>query len=76
MDTDVLLTEAEAAKRLCAKPQTLNKWRTRKRGPAYIKISGKIRYKASDVQAFIDASRIDPRTQARRGSARGRRGSR
>jgi hypothetical protein len=65
MDSNVLLTEAEAAKRLFAKPQTLNKWRTRGRGPAYLKLAGKVRYRAADLEAFIEASRVVPGNRKR-----------
>ena len=55
-----VLTEAQAAKVIEAKPMTLNKWRCRGRGPVYYKLSGKIRYRMSDLQAFIDAARVIP----------------
>jgi hypothetical protein len=60
MDTDEILTEREAAAKLYAKTGTLTKWRTRGRGPAYLKLSGKIRYKLSDLEAYIEASRVVP----------------
>jgi hypothetical protein len=58
--TGELLTEREAADRLLMKPQTLTKWRCRKRGPRYVRLGGKVRYRAGDVQAFIDAGVVDP----------------
>ncbi len=57
---DPILTEAEAAARLYAKPCTLNKWRTRRKGPAYLRLGGKVRYRLSDIEAFIEASRVEP----------------
>jgi len=65
MDTTIL-TEKEAAKRLFARPDTLRKWRTRGRGPVYLKLSGKVRYQAEDIEAFIQASRVEPGTKKRR----------
>jgi predicted site-specific integrase-resolvase len=65
MDSDIMLTEKEAAKRLFAKPQTLNKWRVRGRGPVYLKLAGKVRYRLDDIKAFIEASRIDPAKRRR-----------
>jgi hypothetical protein len=70
MDAPVLLTEKEAAKRLLARPMTLTKWRQRGRGPAYLKLSGKVRYRADDLERFIEASRVVPTKQKRRRRAR------
>lgn len=67
MESTALLTEQEAAKKLIAKPATLTKWRHRGRGPAFLKLSGKIRYRLSDIEDFIQASRHVPReTRSRR----------
>jgi predicted site-specific integrase-resolvase len=65
MDT-AILTEKEAAKRLFARPDTLRKWRTRGRGPTYLKLSGKIRYRADDLEKFIEQSRVVPSERKRR----------
>jgi len=59
-DFQALLTESQAAKRLGARPTTLNKWRTRNKGPAYLKLAGKVRYRAADIEAFIEGSRVIP----------------
>jgi hypothetical protein len=66
MATAELLSEKEAAKRLLAKPMTLTKWRQRGRGPAYLKLSGKIRYRVDDVERFIEAARVVPGDGKRR----------
>jgi predicted site-specific integrase-resolvase len=63
MDTTIL-TEKEAAKRLFARPDTLRKWRGR--GPVYMKISGKIRYRSDDLEKFIEQSRVVPSERKRR----------
>jgi hypothetical protein len=61
------LTEAEAAKYIGAKQETLTKWRYRGTGPAFLKLCGKIRYQISDLDAFIQASRhIPERRRAKR----------
>lgn len=79
MEANILLTEAQAAKILQAKPMTLNKWRCRRKGPPYLKLSGKVRYRMDDLTAFIESSRIVPTDRkATRGTSRRRlrRGSR
>ena len=55
-DDYVLLTEAEVAKMLRMATKTLQKRRCEKRPPAYVKLNGVIRYRASDVKAYIDSS--------------------
>lgn len=68
-----------ASKGYDLKPQTLRAWRHRGKGPAYVKPpgTGKIRYRIIDLDAFVEAGRVVPaKKKPRRGSARGRRGSR
>jgi len=58
---DELLTTADVAGRLGVPPRTLEQWRYLGRGPAYIKVGNKsVRYRQSDIDAFLDAHRIDP----------------
>jgi len=55
---DPLLNDIAAAKMLAISPITLSTWRSTKRYPlAYLKIGGCVRYRQSDVLAFI-ASRL------------------
>jgi hypothetical protein len=56
----VLLTEAEAAKKILAKAQTLRAWRHRRMGPPYLKLTGQIRYRLDDLEKFIEQSRVVP----------------
>lgn len=63
------LTEAEASRYLTAaglptQAQTLRAWRYRGRGPAYLHPEGKIRYRESDLNAFLENSRVVPQRQA------------
>jgi predicted DNA-binding transcriptional regulator AlpA len=53
-----LLTEAQAAARLTISPATMRAWRATKRAasPAYCRIGGAVRYRASDIDAFIAKS--------------------
>jgi hypothetical protein len=69
MDTDIL-SEKQAAKELFAKPATLRKWRVRGKGPQYLKLSGRIRYRKQDIEAFKLACLVDPTAKKRRKAAR------
>jgi hypothetical protein len=65
------ISEREAAEHLTeagldVKPQTMRLWRFRGRGPAYLKPCGKVRYRRSDLDAFIEKSRVDPSEKRRR----------
>ena len=55
-----LVNEYQAAEQLCIAVQTLRNWRHMRRGPAYLKISRSVRYKPEDLEAYMDANRIDP----------------
>ena len=49
-----LLTTAQVAEILTLKPQTLAKWRMDGSGPSYIRLGTAVRYKATDIQAYIE----------------------
>ena len=54
VNTDPLLTAAEAAKYLSVGVQTLERWRRLGGGPTYRRLSeGTIRYRRSDLEAFL-----------------------
>ncbi len=56
---DPLLTEQQAAEIIGVKPTTLQVWRTTKRYPlAYVKAGRLVRYRASAVEAFIEARTV------------------
>jgi hypothetical protein len=63
MDENEIVETAAAAGYLSMEPQTLSKWRCRRRGPVFLRIGGKIRYKISDLKAFLEKSRVDPAEQ-------------
>jgi hypothetical protein len=48
----IRLTEAEVAERLKISPKTLRNWRSKGKGPHYLKIEGQIRYRLVDVDVF------------------------
>lgn len=58
-----LLHEAEVAELLGVSRQTLANWRSMRRGVPFVRIGGRsggrIRYKASDVRAFIAARTVN-----------------
>jgi hypothetical protein len=61
------LAEAEAALFLFGSngdPRTLQYWRAVGKGPAYHKLGARVVYDLSDLQAFLEAGRVQPRRSA------------
>jgi hypothetical protein len=56
---DDLLTPEETAAKLRIKVRTLKDWRVQGRGPRAMRYGNFVRYKAADVQEFIDAHTED-----------------
>jgi predicted site-specific integrase-resolvase len=54
--TDELMTAAEVADLLGVTEATLANYRSTGKGPRYIKPTGRIKYRKSDVWAFINGS--------------------
>lgn len=52
-----LLTTKQAADQLQISPRTLERWRIYGAGPAYIKISSRVRYDPDDLDAWIQETR-------------------
>lgn len=52
----VHMTEAELAERLQLSPATLTTWRSRGRGPRYMKPGGAVRYRLEDVLTWEEAN--------------------
>ena len=50
---DELLTTVEAAAQLDVSESTLTRYRSHGTGPRYIRIGGKVRYRRSDLKAWI-----------------------
>ena len=59
--SDELLDERAAANYLQKPPGTLQQWRYLGKGPAYFKFGRSVRYSRSDLRAFRDAHRVEPR---------------
>ena len=57
-----LITEKEAASFLNISTKTLQSWRYRGYGPAYVKFSRKIVYAVGDLVAFIESQKITPKS--------------
>lgn len=59
-DEDPLLTPAEVAAILQVQVTTLAAWRTRKQGPAYVRLGHRtVRYRTSTIAAFTREQRAD-----------------
>lgn len=50
--TKLNLTEIELAERWGISPKTLQRWRSERRGPSYIKLSKRVTYPIEDILAF------------------------
>ena len=57
MKNEFLNTE-ELAAFLGIKPQTINIWRMKHKGPSYIKIGRNVRYKRQDIESWIENCRV------------------
>jgi excisionase family DNA binding protein len=53
-----LLTEDEAAELVGLSVRTLQAWRSRGVGPAYVHVGRKVRYRLSDINRWISANTV------------------
>ena len=60
------LKTSEAAAYLNVEPTTLEQWRWNGRGPRFVKISRAVRYRLSDLDAFLEARVFSSTTEAQR----------
>lgn len=58
VSSEALLTEAQAAALLNVAPATMTAWRATKRAarPTHCRIGGAVRYRLTDINAFIEQS--------------------
>lgn len=56
----VVMNEKKAAEYLDLSPKTLQKYRWEQKAPAYIKVGRSVRYRKEDLDAFLDANRVEP----------------
>ena len=55
------LTDIEAAAFLGVKPQTMRQWRSKNKGPKFVRVSRNvIRYMAKDLEAFMADRTVEP----------------
>lgn len=54
---DRLITSEELAEELRVKVDTLRQWRHKKTGPAFTRVGRFVRYRRSDVDAYLEANR-------------------
>jgi len=54
-DRTTTLAPEEVARRLGLKVSTLNNWRWSGRGPAHVKVGGKVRYRSEDLASWLDS---------------------
>jgi predicted DNA-binding transcriptional regulator AlpA len=53
--------QRQAAELLGLSPATLASWRSRGRGPAFLRLGGRaIRYRRSDLERFLERERVVP----------------
>jgi hypothetical protein len=53
--------QVQLARRWSLSPRTLERWRWLKKGPAFMRIGGAIRYRVEDVESFEAAQRREVR---------------
>ena len=57
-DFEVFLTPGELALALRVRSSTLANWRAASRGPDYFRLEGNLRYRMSDVKAWLRGRRV------------------
>jgi predicted DNA-binding transcriptional regulator AlpA len=58
MNNSYLLNERQAAEIIGCSVALMRKWRLLGEGPNYVKISRLVRYRAEDVDTFLEAHRV------------------
>lgn len=61
---DKLLDTAQAAHHLGYSVSALETWRCEGKGPKYLKLHRRVRYRLSDLDAWLDAGTIEPARRA------------
>lgn len=61
----VTLNEEEAARVVGVTVATLRKWRWERKQPTFLKVGRLVKYRLSDLHAFLDGCTVAPREGAR-----------
>ncbi|WP_305972079.1 MULTISPECIES: helix-turn-helix domain-containing protein [unclassified Mameliella] len=64
LDDDRVFFPEDPEMRLFGSVEKLAQWRHRNRGPAFIRIGRRIAYHGSDLNAYLEAQRVDPNGEA------------
>ena len=65
---NALITEAAAADYLGISIRTIQAWRMRGGGPIFVKLGKSVRYRPSDIQAWIEAHLASSTSEVEAGS--------
>lgn len=63
-----LLSEEAAARFLGVTKRTLKQWRQDGRGPRFVKVGRSVRYRMTDLEAFVESHTFTNTTEARNSS--------
>jgi hypothetical protein len=58
------MSEAQVAEVFGKPPRTLRQWRYLGIGPKYLKVGATVRYRARDVEAWLEAQEQEPAARA------------
>lgn len=60
IEADSLLNTDQAAAFIGARASTMDVWRSKGRGPRYLKVGNSIKYRRSDLINYLDSVTIEP----------------
>ncbi len=61
--TAQFLNQVHLARRWQISPRTLERWRWKGQGPAFVKVGGRVIYRLEDVEAYESGRRCESTTQ-------------
>ncbi len=61
---DPIRTPAELAGQILVPVATVYQWNSKKTGPRYIRVGRHVRYRQSDIDAWLDSHAVGPRPAA------------
>ncbi len=69
---DEMFPDIEAARRIGLSVATLRRRRLLRQPPAYVKLGGRVLYRARDLDAFVEANLVLPEMTAKDGARGGK----